>query len=215
MSPPLRAACAACLGLASLTAANRARAQETPAPSPPAVEQLSAAETRQAWYGAPMLVMDAASMGLIIVGSDLIVNNLTFCVLVCPAAPGRTQAANGGAAMFLAGAAGFLLGAPIDHLVHGQSETAVKSFIVRLLLPPATLLSGVGIATLACGSAQGCNDAAIPLTLVGVSMVGTALVDDLLGARENVPAQRSRGWLRMAPQVSLGRSTSIGIAAEF
>lgn len=210
MTPTLRAACAVCVGLTCATAPGLASAQQASEP----VEKQPAPETRTTWYGAPMLAMDAASVGLLVAGSGLVVNNMTFCPLGCPSDPGRTQAENGGVSMLLAGGAGFLLAAPIDHALHGRGETAAKSFLVRLFLPPAALLSGLGLASVACGGDQGC-EAAIPLGLLGTSVVGTIIVDDIVSARQTVPAETSTVWRHVVPTLSVGRSTAIGFAAEF
>jgi hypothetical protein len=188
-----------------------ASAQGQPAPPPPAPELPATTETREVWYGAPMLAMDAASTSLLVAGSELLADNL---VLFGASTPAQVRAENAGGAMFLGGYAGFLLGPPIEHWLHGQRDRGMKSLLLRLLLPPAALLSGAGLTTMACGNHDGCGDAVMGTMLGGV-LLGTVLVDDVLSARQLVPVRPSDGSLLVVPQVTVGRFTSVGLAAEF
>jgi hypothetical protein len=197
--------------IASLSVVGVAHAQDPTALPPPILALPPASETREVWYGAPMLVTDAVSIGLLVGGGYLVASNLP---LFGASTPAQTTAANIGGLMLLGGYAGSLFGPPIVHFLHGQRETAMKSLLVRLLLPPAALLSAAGLSE-ACGNNNaGCVDV-VTGTLLGAAVLGTVFVDDVLSAREPVPAAGSRGQLLIVPRVTVGRFTSVGLAAEF
>jgi hypothetical protein len=149
-----------------------------------------------------MLTTDAASVALLVGGGYLVASNLA---LFGTSTPAQATAENAGGWMLIGGHASFLFGPPIVHFLHGQNETGLKSILVRLLLPPAALLSSAGVSG-ACGNDNGGCVGVVTGTLLGAAMLGTFFVDDVLSAREPVPATPSSGQLRIVPRVTVGPS---------
>jgi hypothetical protein len=206
-----RLGCTAAGAIASLSVVGVAGAQDPPALPPPILALPGAPETREAWYGAAMLATDAAAIGLLVGGGYLVGRNLAL--FDASSTPAQTTAENAGGLMFLGGYAGFLFGAPADHFLHGERETGMKSLLVRLLLPPAALLASAGISE-ACGNDNGGCIGVVTGTLLGAAMLGTVFVDDVLSAREPASVRPSSGQPVVVPRVTVGRFTSVGLAAE-
>jgi hypothetical protein len=140
--------------------------------------------TQPQWYGMPALITDAASLGL---GA---------------AAFGAHEEG-----LFYLGAAGFLLGAPFNHLVHRQYGAAAGSLVLR------ALASGIAVAVFVADYVhQGCDPDAGPPCRVGQSaflgglvLAAAAVLDDAFVARAAPPPPRARlSWtpgLAIAPQL--------------
>jgi len=171
------------------------------------------ATTHDVWYGGPMLGMDAATIGLTAGGIGVFASNL--CIFGCTLEQDRT--AKIGAVMVLAGGAGYVLGAPIDHWVHGRTAAGFGSLALRAMVPFVAVLSASALQTVACGDGHDCSGPAVPLIAGGTSMVGIALADDILFAHgsEKQAAEPSSTSLRLAPTVSVGKITSIGVGGAF
>jgi hypothetical protein len=62
-----------------------------------------------------------------------------------------------------------------------------------------------------------CPDCIATKRFLATSSAGgpATLVDDVLGARQSAPIRPSDGSLLVVPQVTVGRFTSVGLAAEF
>jgi len=116
------------------------------------------------WYGRPALVIDGLALSL--------------------AASGFAGKAGG---IFLLGSAGFLLGAPINHLAHQRYGAAAGSLVLRALAAGAAF--AIFVAAYPSEHCDGDVYADHPcqhetaLLLGGLVMAGTAIVDDVWIAR--------------------------------
>jgi len=138
-----------------------------------------AAPEPDVWYGTPALVTDGVALSL---------------------AMGGLAAKNSG--VFLLGAAGYLAGAPINHLINGRTGAAAGSVLLR-----GAAVSVAGFILWLNYTSQGCDDdgavdgrcALWPGLLAGgIALGGAALLDDLLIARTHAPPARG---VSLAPGV--------------
>ncbi|WP_394826494.1 hypothetical protein [Pendulispora albinea] len=127
--------------------------------------------TRVRWYGYQTLLVDLASVGMVI-------------------AAGATK--DGGPAVF--GVGGYIFGGPVVHAIHGRYATGAISLLLRLGLPAA----GGGLAYAAAGSCttkrdgSGCEWEGLGkgLTTAFGASIGAGLailIDGTALARETVP----------------------------
>ena len=138
-------------------------------PVPPAGEPAP-----DAWYGTPALVTDGVAL---------------------PLAAGGLAAKNVG--LFALGGAGYLVGAPINHLANGRPGAAVGSFFLR---QGAVVVAGfiffanyIGVGCDGDGSVDGRCEVWPGLLAGGIVLAGATLLDDLLIARTRrraAPARR-------------------------
>ncbi len=113
------------------------------------------------WYGAPALILDGATMGLLLGGLA------------------ARQAAVVPVSMLV-----YLASAPINHVAHGHGVQALRSLGLRA----APLLAAGLIIARTEGHEESSSDAVVvadALVLVGVPVI--MLIDDLVIARERVP----------------------------
>lgn len=104
-----------------------------PSPTPPAIERHRApnGKEEEEWYGYQTLLVDAASLGLMIGGAAMASN-----------AHGNGDA---GGYVALAGAAGYVLGAPIVHWTHGRIGPGFGSLGLRVGMPLGGMFWGAVI----------------------------------------------------------------------
>jgi hypothetical protein len=121
------------------------------------------------WYGGPAIAADAAALALMTSGA---------------------MADAGGAFWF--GMAGFALGAPINHLAHGESGRALGSFGIRALA--AGLAVGLPLEDILVNHCDGdvtpCRDAGTTIAIGTTLLVAAMVLDDALLARAPEPSPR-------------------------
>jgi len=151
---------AAAVASALAIAAPGLRAETTSADAGP--------ETR--WYGWQIMLADAASTTLLVIGVDR----------------GNTAVATlGGVGLFLAG--------PAIHLAHDAKGDAAKSFLFRTVPLAIGLGLFAAIPNKDCG--EGCSELILPLA--GFALSGAGVVADwIFLSREPVPARLSLGPAR-------------------
>jgi hypothetical protein len=152
------------LALAVLLA-SAARGQEE-APVEPPID--SAAPASRGWYGWQILIIDAASIGLL----------------------ARGLSGKGDSTAAIAGGVGFALGPVVIHALHKNSGGLARDLVFRVLIPAA----GIGAVWLAisleqCNLAQCLEHAIEGAVLIVVSAI-TAMVLDYRSSFE--PASRAR-----------------------
>ncbi|MEO6575032.1 MAG: hypothetical protein ABIP89_14405 [Polyangiaceae bacterium] len=188
---------------------------EQPAPAvivaaPPARIETSAAargKDEEEWYGYQTLIVDAASLGLMIGG----------------AAMASHSSGNTGGYVALAGAAGYVLGAPIVHWTHGRIGPGFGSLGLRVGLPLSGLFWGAVIGAASGSRHDDAVGAGAAIGFVG-GMAGAILLDAaLLGfekpsekekeAYETAQAKHPIRWVpTLAPQKE---GATIGVSGLF
>jgi len=152
------------LALAFLSV-SAARGQEPPPVETPPDSAVPAA---RGWYGWQILVIDAASIGLLATGLSGTPNNTTA----------------------IAGAVGFALGPVLVHALHNNSGAVARDLILRVLLPAAGIASVWSAVSLErCNLAQCFEHAIEGAALVVVSAI-TAMVMDYPSSFEPETAPR-------------------------
>jgi hypothetical protein len=171
--------------------ARSARAEPTAAPPPPA----------PVWYGAQTLIVDAAVEGLLVTATVL-----NF-------ASQDTQ--RGVGVPLLAGTAIYLFGAPIVHAAHGRVGMSFASVAVRVGLALGGMLIG------AIGGAVASDGDPATGAEVGAGVGGAAgavaasMLDAFVFAYEPVSPPSRTPAIRIMPRIAAGRTTSLGLAAQF
>jgi hypothetical protein len=159
-------------------------AATAPAPAPDEV-----------WYGGPAVATEAASLGVLLLTDAFVVGQGSFL-----AAP-----------LVLAGAAGFALAGPVNHVVHGHLGRAWGSLGLRL---GAFFVGGVGAFLIAAGEhcfgeeAPMCSGGPIALAF-SLPVVVAYIVDDVVWAREPA-ADRTSPDETLPPRQYLGASLLSG-----
>ena len=176
---------------------------EQPRPRPPKGKE------EETWYGYQTLIVDGASLGLIL-GGAAIANH-----------PGSSDS---GGSVALAGGIGYVLGAPVVHWMHGRIGPGFGSLGLRVGLPLAGLFWGAVIGA----AVNSRNDDAILAAGAGIGfvggMAGAMLLDAALLAYEK-PSEREKEayqeanakhpirWMpNLAPQKSGG---TVGVSGVF
>jgi hypothetical protein len=158
-----------------------------PPPSPGAAG--GDADGHGGWYGGPAIFADGASMALMLGGGS----------------------AND-AGIFSLGIAGFALGAPINHLAHGQPLRALASFGVRALATGAgafILLEDV-LVNHCDNDVVKCRDPAVAVAGASLVVAAAMIVDDALIAR--APTALTPAHDALAPTLTPGVFVGPGLA---
>jgi hypothetical protein len=151
--------------------------------APPLAEAKPAGsvEPPRTWYGGPAVAADAIALAFM--------------------AGGATSNAQG---PFWLGVGGFVLGAPINHLAHGQDGRALGSFGIRVLA--FGLATGVVLEDLLVNHCDGdvtpCRDPTTTVAIGTVLLLGAMVVDDVLLARTPEPPPRQ--GISLVPGLAVG-----------
>jgi hypothetical protein len=147
------------------------------APPPAVVEgRLAPKKEEEEWYGYQTLIVDAASLGLMIGGAAM--------------AARSNGSGDAGGTVALTGAVGYVLGAPVVHWMHGRIGPGFGSLGLRVGLPLTCMFWGAVI-----GAASGSRDddavgAGAALGFVG-GMAGAIILDAALLAYEK-PSEKEK-----------------------
>jgi hypothetical protein len=149
----------------------------------------------EAWYGGPAVATEAASLGVLLLTDAVVVGQRSL--LASP--------------LVIAGIAGFALGGPVNHAVHGHLGRAWGSLGLRL---GAFLVGGVGAFLVAAGEqcfgeeTSTCSSGPIALAF-SLPIVVAYVVDDVVWARERPPEPASPDE-KLPPRQYLGASLVSG-----
>jgi len=118
-------------------------------------------------------------------------------------------ATTNGEGTLLLGLTGYLLGAPINHLVHGRPTAALGSLGLRLLA--TGLATGVALEDLIVNHCDGdvtpCRSPNYAIAIDTVLVLGVMALDDALLARAPIPANR-HAEPSVSPGFLVGPSTA-------
>lgn len=190
------------LGLTALTEGSPARAQ-TPEPSVEESPQSSSTVVPKGeWYGWQTLLADGATIAITGLSAKL----------------PQTEHAYG---YFFAG--GYFLGAPLVHLMNENFRGAGISLGLRLFLPLAGGLAGLGIGTATDTNSGGFDLFPLGMAVLGagIGMLTAVVLDAALIARTSPPETRSAlatrpHALRIVPTFGVTpRNASAGVAGVF
>jgi len=137
------------------------------------------------WYGGPAVASDVISFALIAGGGS-----------------------GNNAGLLMLGAAGYGLGAPINHLANGHPQRALESLGIRLLGGVAAVgVFMLDVLSHPCDGEPSCHHTpSVGLAAGAVLLLAAATVDDALLARELTAAPRPGATL--APAVVVGSSSA-------
>jgi hypothetical protein len=155
------------------------------------------------WYGAPMLLIDFASITAALAGVDLAVRSLRFCFYPPCSQPSGAESA--GTGLTLLGYTAFSLGAPMVHVLRGRAAEATGSILCRLLFSPLVVV----------GSFAATKSEVPAIALSALGLAGIAALDDVLVARGPVDPDAQSTTLRLAPQVQVGKTSVLGLVGAF
>jgi hypothetical protein len=169
---------------APIDLAPRAAAEPPPAPAPPTAPPATGEAKPGGWYGGPAIVTDALSLALILGGGS----------------------ANNGSVFYL-GVAGFALGAPINHLAHGEPTRALGSLGLRALAGGAggfILLADV-LVNHCDNDVEKCRSPGVAVAEASVVVAAAMIVDDAFLARTPAPTPARETFAsRLNPGVLVG-----------
>jgi hypothetical protein len=138
------------------------------------------------WYGGPAVAADAASLALMLHGA---ISNDEGTLLL--------------------GLTGYVLGAPINHLVRGRPSAALGSFGLRLLA--TGLAAGVALEDVLVNHCDGdvtpCRGPNYAIAIDTVLVLGVMALDDALFARAPILATR-HAERTVSPGLLVGPSTA-------
>jgi hypothetical protein len=185
------------LALGAVDAPRVASGPERGAPAPPAeavTKTVHVSSTAGRWYGGQILIVDGAAVTLIAIGALSRVDQ-----------PVRGS-------IVVAGFAGYLLGPPLVHVLHGNVGKAFGSFGARYFLPGLGVMLGITVGQ--CWADSRCNGA--PAVAGGLAGLGAALVLDVgVMAFERAPKPRPAGT-RITPTLAPSRNgLTLGVAGGF
>jgi hypothetical protein len=141
------------------------------------------------WYGAPMLVVDVAALGVVFGGVAADSEGLTTMGLLA-----------------------YSFGGPTVHLGHGNLGRSLGSFTLRLGLPIVGAFVGAGLEE--CEEGEWLCGLAGAGAGILTGMVVAGLVDDILIAREPRAPSPPRARLFVAPILGTER-VGLGIVGSF
>jgi hypothetical protein len=163
----------------------------------------------ETWYGYQTLIVDGASLGLVLGGAAM---------------AGHPGGGDSGGSVAVAGGIGYLLGAPVVHWMHGRIGPGLGSLGLRVGLPLAGMFWGAIIGA----AANDRHGEVFSSTGLGIGFVagvaGAMLLDTTLlayekpsekekEAYEEAKAKRSLRWMpNLAPQKSGG---TVGVSGVF
>lgn len=163
-------------------APHEAAAASKPVAAIPELPAAPAEPRRETWYGAQILLVDAAAVGLLVAS-----------VTVGSGRPGL------GEGLAVASAGTYLLGGPIVHLAHGRADVAAGSLGLRVAVPILTAVAGMAIEQHSCSPGLlWCGAAGLVLG-GAVGAVGAVAIDSA------ALAWAPRTHLVAAPMVGGGR----------
>jgi hypothetical protein len=160
-----------------------ALAQPYPANGPPGAHvPLSPPAPIVRTYGKKVALVDALSLGAIVVGMALLIDELID--------DGDPDDVAGGVLLVLGGGAGYVLGGPIVHASEGNRPGAWKSLGVRLGLPLAgSLIAAAARPGMRCEGDVCSQQSNGPLdSLPALGVIGAMMIDWFVLARVEVSA---------------------------